>query len=179
MKGHLPECSDDPDCLCNCRTIPQLLRLARPEMGATEFLRVQVGAIEGRSRNLRGRQHQLRSLFAHLTSHSDEFAQAIKAEESCLLHEAQVVVATMLLDLRKHYERLDLNAELTTEHKSKKGQSCPERRIASRIVYVIPDTAFLPFSVFSALCAAIEAGSCCVVEVSVHFRLSVSAVYIY
>ncbi|KAL4861942.1 hypothetical protein BDV12DRAFT_190747 [Aspergillus spectabilis] len=134
-------------------------------MSAAELLRVEIGAIEGRSRNLRGRQHQLRSLFAHLTSHSDEFVQAIKTDESCLLHEAQVVVATMLLDLRKHYDRLDLKAELTTEYKSKKGQSCPERRIASRIVYVIPDTAFLPFSVFSALCAAIEAGSCCVVEI--------------
>ncbi|KAL3460153.1 hypothetical protein BJX64DRAFT_290474 [Aspergillus heterothallicus] len=136
-------------------------------MSATELSRIEIGAIEGRARNLRGRQHELRSLFDHLTTHSGEFVEAIRTEESCLLHEAQVAVAAMLLDLRKHYDRLDLKTELTIEYKSKKGQSCTERRIAARIVYIIPDTAFLSFSVFSALCAAIEAGSCCVVEVNI------------
>ncbi|OJJ08336.1 hypothetical protein ASPVEDRAFT_89562 [Aspergillus versicolor CBS 583.65] len=133
-------------------------------MSAPERSRVEIGAIEGRARNLRGRQQELRSLFAHLTAHSDKFVQAIRTEEACLLHEAEVAVAAMLLDLRKHYERLDLKTELATEYKSKRGQSCPERRVAARIVYIIPETAFLAFSVFSALCAAIEAGSCCVVE---------------
>jgi acyl-CoA reductase-like NAD-dependent aldehyde dehydrogenase len=134
-------------------------------MSGAELLRVEAGAIEGRARNLRSRQQQLQSLFDHLTARSDELAQAIKTETPCLLHEAQVAVAAMLLELRKHYDRLDLKAELTTEYKSKKGHSCPERRIATRIVYIIPDSAFLAFSVFTALCAVIEAGSCCVVEV--------------
>lgn len=141
----------------------------KPNMSAPELSRVEIGAIEGRARNLRGRQHELRSLFAHLTAHSDKLVQAIRTEEACLLHEAEVAVGAILLDLRKHYDRLDLKTELATEYKSKRGQSCPERRVATRIVYIIPDTAFLAFSVFSALCAAIEAGSCCVVEVHTHY----------
>ncbi|KAL4863663.1 hypothetical protein BDV12DRAFT_189501 [Aspergillus spectabilis] len=145
-------------------------------MSTTELSSVEIGAIEGRARNLRGRQHALRSLFAHLSARSDEFAQAIKAEESCPLHEAQVAVAVMLLDLRKHYDRLDLKTELTTEYKSKKGQSCPERRVATRIVYLIPDPAFLAFSVFSTLCAIIEAGSCCVVEIPITAQKSAQLV---
>ncbi|KAF3384695.1 hypothetical protein F1880_002082 [Penicillium rolfsii] len=115
-------------------------------MNTTDTSSVEIGALEGRARNLRGRQHALRSLFDHLSARSDEFAQAIKAEESCPLNEAQVAVAVMLLDLRKHYDRLDLKTELTTEYKSKKGQSWLERRVATRIVYLVPDTAFLAFS---------------------------------
>lgn len=121
-------------------------------MSTAELSRVEVGAIEGRARNHRGRQHALRSLFDHLNARSDEFAQAIKTEKSCPLHEAQVAVAVMLLGFRKHYDRLDLKTELTTEYKSKKRQSCPERGVPTHIICLIPDPAFLAFCVLSFQC---------------------------
>lgn len=67
-------------------------------MSTTAFERIESGAIEGRAQNFRGRQLQLRSLFAHLTAHQDDFVEALKVEETCSTGEAQTAVAAMLLD---------------------------------------------------------------------------------
>lgn len=135
-------------------------------MSDTTLARIETGAVEGRARNLRGRQNQLQSLFAHLVAHKDEFADAIQVEEACSTSEAQIAVAALLLELRKHYDRLDLKKELEEEYRVKHGKSNPERRVAASIAYIIPDPFMLAFSVFTAVFAAIEAGTCVVVEVS-------------
>ena len=68
-------------------------------------------------------------------------------------------------ELRTHYDQLNLDQELAEEYSIKRNRNCPHGRVAFGIVYIIPEASALLFSVLSALCAAITAGNCCVVEV--------------
>jgi acyl-CoA reductase-like NAD-dependent aldehyde dehydrogenase len=130
--------------------------------------KIQCAATDGGARNLRSRQKSLIALFSSLTKRKEEFVEALQTDNDFSKGEAQIAVSAMLLDLRKHYERLDLKEELELEYSIRDSKSHITRRVAQRIAYIIPDPFTMAFSVFSALCAAIEAGSSCVVEVS-HF----------
>lgn len=135
-------------------------------MEAAALARVQAIAVEGRMRNIRTRQHELRSLYRDLDEHKDEFIEAMLAEGGYTEDEAKVVTMATLLDIRKHYNALNLEKEMEVEYRIKNGKSSEERRLPARIVYILPDSYTLMYSVFSALGGAIEAGCCCVVEVT-------------
>lgn len=142
----------------------------RNTMTATEQLdtalaHVQSAAIDGRMRNTRTRQKQLSSLFKSLTEHSNFFVDAMQKENNLSREEANIVVSAMLLEVRQHYENIDFKKELAQEYSVRWGKSWVDRRVPARIVYIIPQDFTKSFNVFSALSAAIEAGSCCVVEV--------------
>jgi acyl-CoA reductase-like NAD-dependent aldehyde dehydrogenase len=126
---------------------------------------VQSAAIDGRMRNTRTRQKQLSSLFKSLTEHADSFVDAMQKESNLTKEEANIVVSAMLLEVRQHYENIDFEKELAQEYNVRWGKSWVGRRVAARLVYIIPQSFTKAFSVFSALSAAIEAGCCCVVEV--------------
>lgn len=127
--------------------------------------RVQSAAIDGRMRNTRTRQKQLSSLFKFLTEHANSFVDAMQKEDNLSKEEANIVVSAMLLEVRQHYENIDFEKELAQEYNVRWGKSWLGRRVAARLVYIIPQSFTKCFNVFSALSAAIEAGSCCVVEV--------------
>ncbi|KAH0288237.1 ALDH-like protein [Aureobasidium namibiae CBS 147.97] len=130
----------------------------------TALARVQSAAIDGRMRNTRTRQKQLSSLFKSLTEHANSFVDAMQKENNLSKEEANIVVSAMLLEVRQHYENIDFEKELAQEYSVRWGKSWVDRRVAARLVYIIPQDFTKGFSVFSALSAAIEAGSCCVVE---------------
>lgn len=129
--------------------------------------RVQAAAIDGRMRNYRTRQNALTSLFQGLVRHTADLLLAVQVDDECSKAEAQIIIAATLHEVREHYDRIDFNRELHSEFGVKRGEGFP-RRLPVGIAYIIPDSFTLSFSVFSALAAAIEAGCCCVIEVS-HF----------
>ncbi|MCJ1472608.1 hypothetical protein MMC13_001257 [Lambiella insularis] len=131
---------------------------------ATELSKVSAAALDGRMRNLRYRQKELISLHKWLTSNVDDIQEGIQKDTRCTSDEARLVVAKTLTELRTHYDDLDLKAELKVEYSIKDKRSCPDRHVAPGIVYIIPEKFTLFFSIISALCAAVEAGNCCVVE---------------
>lgn len=131
----------------------------------TALAHVQSAAIDGRMRNTRTRQKQLSSLFKSLTEHSNSFVDAMQKEDNLSREEANIVVSAMLLEVRQHYENIDFEKELAQEYSVRWDKSWIDRRVAARLVYIIPQDFTKGFNVFSALSAAIEAGSCCVVEV--------------
>jgi acyl-CoA reductase-like NAD-dependent aldehyde dehydrogenase len=65
-----------------------------------------------------------------------------------------------------HYDALDLDHELEREYHIARRKSCLEQRGPHGIVYVVPDAYMCFFGVVAALSAAVEAGNCVVVEVS-------------
>lgn len=134
-------------------------------MDNTLLARVQAAAIDGRMRNYRTRQNELMSLYQALVGDMAEFLDAIQVDEECSKAEAQIIMAATLHEVREHYNRFDFKRELDFEYSIKRGKSA-SRRLPAGIAYIIPDPFTLTFSVFSAVAASIEAGCCCVIEVS-------------
>jgi aldehyde dehydrogenase (NAD+) len=118
-----------------------------------------------RTKDLRYRQRQLLSLHRWISKNLTELESAIRADDGLSSTETQFVIALALDELRRSYDSLDLKKELDIEFRIKNGQDNTERMLPEDIVYVIPDNFTLFYSVMSALCTAIAAGSCCVIEV--------------
>jgi acyl-CoA reductase-like NAD-dependent aldehyde dehydrogenase len=118
-----------------------------------------------RTRDLRFRQRQLISLHGWIAKHVAELEAAISTDDGYSTAEAQVEIAMALKDLKENYESLDLRKELDVEFRIKNGRNNKDRRVPHEIVYVIPSTFTLLYSVMSVLCASIAAGCCCIVEV--------------
>ncbi|THW54895.1 hypothetical protein D6D20_09879 [Aureobasidium pullulans] len=140
--------------------------MAQTERLDAALASVQSAAIDGRMRNVRTRQKQLVSLFKSLTKHASSFIDALQKDNSLTKEEANIVVSAMLVEVRQHYDNIDFKKELAQEYNVRWGKSWTGRRVAVPLVYIISQDFTKGFNVFSALSAAIEAGSCCVVELS-------------
>jgi len=118
-----------------------------------------------RTRDLRYRQRQFISLHRWISNNLTELESAVRTDDDLSEAETQFVIALALDELRRSYDGLDLKTELDIEFRIKNGRDNPERRLPEDVVYVIPDNFTLFYSIMSALCASIAAGSCCIVEV--------------
>ncbi|CEJ62759.1 hypothetical protein PMG11_11250 [Penicillium brasilianum] len=121
-------------------------------------------ALEGRMKDLRTRQRILRDLHTKLTENVEELVIATARDDRISREEAQVVVSAGLLELRAHYDRLDLKDELDEEYSIARKESRLKKRVPSGMVYVIPEAYTTFFSIITALSAAIAAGNCVVIE---------------
>ena len=126
--------------------------------------RILTSAIDGRMTDLRYRQHQLRALHAWIAHHAADACKAMQKDDNYTENEAEAVLTAVLTEIRTQYDSLDLKKELRDEYSLKRGQDSLRGR-AYGAVYIIPEPHTLLFSVVSALCAAVVAGNCCVVEV--------------
>ncbi|KAF2014098.1 hypothetical protein BU24DRAFT_481469 [Aaosphaeria arxii CBS 175.79] len=126
--------------------------------------RVKGAAIDGRLRVLRIRQQLFHSLHGALIQRREELLQTIQNDDNCSAEEALVVYGSSLIDLRNHYNALDLSTGLQEEYRLARKESNENKRTPIAMTYIIPGRFALFFSLISALCAAIEAGSCVIVE---------------
>lgn len=125
-----------------------------------------LGAVaDRRTKDLRYRQRQLISLHRWLSENHAELESATREDNGLSAAETHFIIASGLDTLRRNYDSLDLKSELDIEFRIKNRQDNLERRLSEDIVYVIPDNFTLFYSVMTALCAAVAAGSCCVIEV--------------
>ncbi len=137
-----------------------------PHLKTSLLSKVESAAIDGRLQVLRVKQRLLRSLHNSLTQHHNALVEATESDEKCNQNEGQLVIAAALLELRNHYDALDLKTDLEEEYALAKGKSNPQHSVPISITYIIPDHFTLVFSVISAVAGAIASGSCAVVEVS-------------
>ncbi|KAH7125486.1 hypothetical protein B0J11DRAFT_580030 [Dendryphion nanum] len=135
-----------------------------PDSQSAVLARVKGAAIDGRLRILRIRQQQFLSLHSVLVQQREAALQAIQSDDNCSLEEALIVYGSSLIELRNHYNALDLPTDLEQEYRIAKKKSNEDRRTPIAITYIIPGKFTLFFSVLSPLCAALEAGSCVIVE---------------
>lgn len=132
---------------------------------ADMLARVHGAAIDGRLKVLRYRQRQFIALHDALLKHHDALLEAIQVDDDYSLEEAKIIYGSAIIELRNHYDALDFSTDFSQEYALAKSTSNEKRRIPIEIAYIIPD-AFSPvFGILSALCAALEAGTCVVIEV--------------
>ncbi|KAI5236971.1 hypothetical protein E4T42_09304 [Aureobasidium subglaciale] len=138
--------------------------MAQNEHITTTLVSVQNAAIDGRMGSIRTRQKQLSSLFKSLTDHKSSLVYAMQKDYGLTIEEANIVVSAMLLEVRQHYDNINFDKELAQEYNIRWGKSWEDRRVTVGLAYMIVGDFTKAFNVFSAVSAAIESGTCCVVE---------------
>lgn len=137
-------------------------------VSSNPFSRVVAGAIDGRAQNIRYRQSQFHRLHSILIRHVDEIQDAIFADSSHTSEEVRAEISLAMADIRAHYESLDLNAELEAEYRIAHGKNNIDGKRGAGIVYIVPTSHTMFYSVVGAVSAAIGAGNCVIVEVCVY-----------
>lgn len=127
--------------------------------------RVSGGAIDGRLNILRVRQRLFHSFHIALVKYRDALLEATQADDGCTRAEAQAVFAGALIELRNHYDLLDFEKDLELEYNLARSRSNEHKRTSIALVYLIPSPLNLLFNLVSVLSAALEAGSCVIIEV--------------
>ncbi len=134
-------------------------------MSAAIVTGVLSAVADSRTSDLRYRQRQLISLHRWISKHLVDAKSAVTADDGLTYSETRFVISLALDELRRSYDSLDLKKELDVEFRIMNGRDNADRRLSVNIVYVIPESYTLFYSVMSALCLSVAAGSCCVIEV--------------
>lgn len=132
--------------------------------------RIVAANIDGRTQNTRYRQAQFHRLQSALVEHIAEIQDAIRVDSGHTRQEVRAEVVLALQELRAHYVSLSLSKDLEIEYRIKNGKDSADSSRGVGIVYIEPTTHTLFFSIVSALTAALAAGNCIVLEVSLLHR---------
>ena len=130
------------------------------------FPRIVISHLEHRAKATHYRQTQLHRLQVELVKSRDEIKAAIRSDVGHTSLEADFEYTLVLSELRQHYEALSPKDEVTATRQIELGNDNAGRSRNTSIVYIVPSTHTLLYSVLSPVCAAISAGSCVIVEVS-------------
>ncbi|KAL4905122.1 hypothetical protein BDW74DRAFT_185220 [Aspergillus multicolor] len=132
------------------------------------FPRIHASAIDGRALNTRYKQAQLHALQSALLQNIDSFKSAIQADSGHDTAEVQAEIVLALTEIRTHYLSLSLEKDLEKEYRVANGLDNLDaaRPAGSGIVYVVPNTHTLFYSVVAAVSGAIGGGCCIVLELT-------------
>lgn len=130
-----------------------------------DLARIVAANIDGRTQNTRYRQAQFHRLQAALVENIAEVQDAIRTDSGHTQQEIRAEVVLALQELRTHYTSLSLQKDLEVEYRIANGKDNAENVQGAGIVYIVPTSHTLFFSVISALTAALAAGNCIVLEV--------------
>ncbi|OQE28271.1 hypothetical protein PENSTE_c003G01473 [Penicillium steckii] len=129
-----------------------------------EISRIVAANTDGRTQNTRYRQTQFQRLQSILVDNIVEIQDAIRTDSGHTLQEVRAEVVLALQELRTHYVSLNVSKDLEIEYRIKNGKDSPDAARGIGIVYIVPTTHTLFFSIVSALTAALAAGNCIVLE---------------
>ncbi|KAL5340410.1 Aldehyde/histidinol dehydrogenase [Aspergillus crustosus] len=130
------------------------------------FARLAAAEIDGRAHNVRYRQTQFHRLQSALVQHIDQIKHALQTDSGHSLEEVQAEICLALKEIKTHYLTLNLEEDLEREYRVAKGKDNADALRGTGIVYIVPETHTLLFSVASALSAALAAGNCIIVELT-------------
>lgn len=122
---------------------------------------------EGRSENVRYRQDQLQSLHAALRDSATAITAAIAVDSGCSPQDADAEFYLGTDALKKSYESLKFEQSLKDEYSVAHGKNNINRRVALGLVAIRPSRHSRLHSVLTPLVAAVAAGNCVLLEVSV------------
>lgn len=132
------------------------------------FSRLRAARIDGRTQNAFFRRNELNKLYRTLLAHTLPIQDAIKKDSGISLQEAQIEYFLSLSAIRDHYNTISPDSELEKEYDIANGNSAKNRRVGHGLVHISPSRYTMLYSIIAPLSAAIAAGNCIILEVSVH-----------
>ncbi|KAL5356822.1 Aldehyde/histidinol dehydrogenase [Aspergillus floccosus] len=130
------------------------------------FSRILSAEIDGRCHNIRYRQSQLHRLQAALVQHVEELRETIRKDSDNSAEEVQAEICLALSEIRTHYLSLSLEKDLEQEYRVANGKDNADRKRGAGIVYIVPCSHTMFYSIISALSAALAAGNCVILELA-------------
>jgi aldehyde dehydrogenase (NAD+) len=144
-------------------------------MSDSAFATLQATALTARCHNPYFRQKQLKSLHDVLRRNATAIRDAVKQDSSTSDADASTEVALALNVVKDHYATIDPEQALKDEYRIANNQDAGDAREPWGVVYIESLQSHTPFfSAMSALSAALAAGNCVALKVSIYFRTSFS-----
>jgi acyl-CoA reductase-like NAD-dependent aldehyde dehydrogenase len=134
-------------------------------MVSSQFSRLLAAEIDGRTQNTRYRQNEFHRLQSALSQHIDEIQDAIHKDSGNGPEEVRAELCLALKEIRTHYLTLSLEKDLEEEYRVVAGKDNADAKRGAGIVYIVPSTHTMFYSIVSALSAALAAGNCIILEV--------------
>lgn len=126
---------------------------------------IESAAIDGRARTPRFIQRQLANLHKAITTNAKIIQDAIVADTSVKLREAQLEIHLSISVVKELYDNFSVEEALSQEYRVARGQDWCDRNDAVGTIYLRPQSHNLVYSIVSPLANAIAAGNCVVIEV--------------
>ena len=126
---------------------------------------IRAASVDGRARNPRYIQNQLRRLHYEIVQNASNLRSAIQRDTGVSSAEADTEYLLALDCVKTEYSSIDVDKCLEDEYNLAKGKDFPNRREAVGIVYIKPTQYTLLYSVVVSLATAIATGNCVVLEV--------------
>ncbi|GES64003.1 aldehyde dehydrogenase PutA [Aspergillus terreus] len=130
------------------------------------FSRIFSAEIDGRCQNIRYRQNQLHRLQSALVQHVEDLREAIQKDSDNSAEEVQAEICLALSEIRTHYLPLSLEKDLEQEYRVANGKDNADGKRGAGIVYIVPCSHTMFYSIISALSASIAAGNCVILELA-------------
>lgn len=138
--------------------------MAKP---AQPFSKLQDTATDGRLANVFFRREQLYRLRETLLRHKDAILEGIVKDSGNTPAEAFAELYATLSAIKTYHDELKPEGVLEAEYRIAKGQDAADSREGVGVVLLSPQSHTFVYSVFAPLCAAIAAGNCVAVVVSI------------
>lgn len=135
-------------------------------MSKSSFSRLQSTVIDGRLANVFYRREQLHNLHDKIVQHKTEILGLLSDDSGHSAQEASAQLYSTLTKVKQYYDNLHPEKELEDEYRIAKGKDAPDAAEGVGIVYIQPTTHTLLNSVVVPLAAAIAAGNCIMLVVS-------------
>ncbi|EAW20800.1 uncharacterized protein NFIA_113300 [Aspergillus fischeri NRRL 181] len=135
-------------------------------MVSSQFSRLLAAEIDGRTQNTRYRQNEFHRLQSAVSQHIDEILDAIQKDSGNGPEEVRAELCLALKEIRTHYLTLNLEKDLEDEYRVVAGKDNTDARRGAGIVYIVPSTHTMFYSIVSALSAALVAGNCIILELT-------------
>ncbi|CAC9895064.1 unnamed protein product, partial [Aureobasidium pullulans] len=127
---------------------------------------IESAAIDGRARTPRFIQRQLANLHKAITTNAKIIQDAIVADTSVKLREAQLEIHLSISVVKELYDNFSVEEALSQEYRVARGQDWCDRNDAVGTIYLRPQSHNLVYSIVSPLANAIAAGNCVVIEIA-------------
>lgn len=132
--------------------------------------RLQASVVDGRTENGRYRQDQLQRLHRTLREEASQITAALVADSRSSSSEVDAEYFLGMEAVRHFYDSLDFEKDLKEEYSVVRGEDNLTRRVGAGLVVIRPTSHTRFYSIVTPLAAAIAAGNCVILEVSLrHF----------
>jgi acyl-CoA reductase-like NAD-dependent aldehyde dehydrogenase len=134
---------------------------------SSSIARLQASNTDGRARTPRYIQNQLQALHSALLKNGSEIRQATSSSSQHTTAEISIEYHLAISVVKDQYASIDFDQMMDEEYRIANGKDAGDRRVAAGILYIVPSSYTLFYSVVAPLSVAIAAGNCVVLEVSV------------
>ncbi|KAJ5507606.1 hypothetical protein N7527_009749 [Penicillium freii] len=131
---------------------------------AASLRAIREAALDGRMHNIFTRRTQLESLQKTLLDEADAIQDAIRADTGYAAPEAAMEYLLTLNTLKEYHQTLNIDRALQDEYAIARGEDATSRRDPVGIVYIVPTSYTVFYSVLVAVAGALTAGNCIVIE---------------